>query len=203
MTAHPDAPGQDTGPDVAGGVRLFAAWYPSPEVAARVHAACGPLREAAPILRWASAAGLHCTMRFFGAVDAERAAALPGLLAEAAALFDPLPVVVRGVGAFPSWRRPRVVWAGLAPDPKFELLHHEIERRAMALGFDVEGRIFRPHLTLARLVQPGPGAAIREAARGVRLREPDVVSAVALVASRPTPRGYAHATVTTVNLGRA
>ncbi len=57
--------------------------------------------------------------------------------------------------AFPvKWvrpfRRPRVVWAGIAPDPALELLQHGVEREFGPLGFPPEGRAFRPHLTLGR-----------------------------------------------------
>jgi 2'-5' RNA ligase len=183
--------------------RLFAAWYPSPLVAAQLHDACAPLRAAAPVVRWMAPDRLHCTMRFFGDVTAAQRNALSAALAEAAALFDPLAVTIRGLGAFPSWRRARVLWAGVAPDPKFELLHHEVEQRVMALGFAVEGRIFRPHLTLARVRDDAPLAAIREAARGVRVRIAAEVATVSLMASHASADGHVHTAVTTVELGRA
>jgi len=55
-----------------------------------------------------------------------------------------------GIGAFPGFRRARVVWMGIAPEPRLELLHHDVEVACEELGFEVEGRAFRPHLTLAR-----------------------------------------------------
>jgi 2'-5' RNA ligase len=39
-------------------------------------------------------------------------------------------------------------------DPRLELLHHDVEVAFEGLGFEVEGRPFRPHLTLARVREP-------------------------------------------------
>ncbi|MFN9576484.1 MAG: RNA 2',3'-cyclic phosphodiesterase [Gemmatimonadota bacterium] len=186
-------------------LRLFAAVYPPADVAGRVHVACAPLHDAAPPLRWEPPGRLHCTVRFYGAVEADGVAMIAAGLAEAARLFDPLPVEVRGLGAFPAWGRARVVWAGVRADPKFELLHHEIEVRAMALGFEVEGRVFRPHLTLARVpadVELPVRRAIREAARGVRVRERFTVDEVVLMSSTAGPTGTRHEAVARAPLGR-
>jgi 2'-5' RNA ligase len=40
---------------------------------------------------------------------------------------------------------------GIERDPRLELLHHDVEVACEAIGFEVEGRAFRPHLTLARV----------------------------------------------------
>ena len=59
-----------------------------------------------------------------------------------------------GIGAFPNFRRARVVWIGVGQDPRLELLHHDVEVACEKIGFELEGRPFRPHLTLARVKQP-------------------------------------------------
>ena len=73
-----------------------------------------------------------------------------------------------GIGAFPNFRRARVVWMGVAQDPRLELLHHDIEVACEAFGFEVEGRPFRPHLTLARVKQPLPEERVRALARAAK-----------------------------------
>jgi RNA 2',3'-cyclic 3'-phosphodiesterase len=182
--------------------RIFAAWVPPRDLADDVFHACAPLRLAAPALRWVPAPRLQCTMRVFGEVSDDVAAALPTALADATRLFDPMSVTVRGLGATPTWRRAQVVWAGVVADPKFELLHHEIEQRVVALGLEVEGRIFRPHVTLARIPAGTSAAAIREAARGVRVRASGMVTAVTIMARVRVPGGHRHEVVATAHLGR-
>jgi len=61
-------------------------------------------------------------------------------------------VSVRGVGAFPSSARPRVVWAGIAPEdePLVVPIAREVIRALEGIG-ERDDRPFRPHITLARV----------------------------------------------------
>ena len=65
-------------------------------------------------------------------------------------------MVLQGIGAFPNFRRARVVWIGVEQEPRLELLHHDLELACEQEGFEVEGRPFRPHITLARVRVPLP-----------------------------------------------
>ena len=62
----------------------------------------------------------------------------------------PLALQIGGFGVFPDYHRPRVLWAGVTPDPGLELLQHSVEQAFAPLGFPTEARPFRPHVTLAR-----------------------------------------------------
>ncbi|MBM6705369.1 RNA 2',3'-cyclic phosphodiesterase, partial [Sutterella massiliensis] len=55
------------------------------------------------------------------------------------------------LGAFPSNRRPRVVWAGAADGGESKRLAGLLDEALRPLGFPTEGREFTPHITLARL----------------------------------------------------
>jgi 2'-5' RNA ligase len=59
------------------------------------------------------------------------------------------------LGAFPTGRRARVVWAGL-DDPTQGLagVADSVGAALEPLGFQREARAFRPHVTLARLKSP-------------------------------------------------
>lgn len=194
-------------------MRAFVAILPPPDVAERLHAALAPLRCAAPGARWLPVTAWHCTVRFLGEIADADAAAVIGVLEAAARVTAPIPVTFGGLGAFPSWRRARVVWLGLTPDPKLELLHHDVETGLNALGFEVEGRVFRPHVTIAR-IDDGPDAAdvraaLREAARALlRGRQAPVRAAMTvthlhLMRSVPGPGGARHEPVHAAALGRA
>lgn len=136
-------------------MRLFLAINLTPAVRDALADAAAALREAAPDLRWVDAARIHLTLKFLDeqpesavrtVADAMDAVA-PKHFAFNLALGDG----EHTVGAFPNFRRPRVVWMGVASDPKLELLHHDVEVACDAIGFAMEGRPFRPHLTLARV----------------------------------------------------
>lgn len=112
-----------------------------------------PLKVAAP--------PLHLTLKFLGNTDA---AALEGISAAIAAVctrHEPLQLEIRGVGAFPTVKRPSVVWAGIHPARPLAALAAGLAARLAPLGFTPERRAFHPHVTLAR-VKGRPPAALAE-----------------------------------------
>lgn len=136
------------------GMRCFVAIEVPEAVRAALGAAQARLRDAAPRadVRWSDPAKLHLTVRFLGEVTAETAAAVGVAVDAVAARHAPLPLEAAGLGAFPGPARPRVLWAGVGGDLRgLGRLVAEVERALVPLGFPLEGRPFRPHLTLARV----------------------------------------------------
>jgi len=64
-----------------------------------------------------------------------------------------LHVRARGLGTFPSWRRPRAVWVGLQGDG-LTALAACVDDALAAIGFEREPRPFTAHLTLGRVNSP-------------------------------------------------
>jgi 2'-5' RNA ligase len=115
--------------------------------------ATGPVRERGLPVKWVRPEGLHLTLKFLGEVEEAREGELRAALAEAAGPAGaerPVTLAIGGCGVFPDFRRPRVVWVGIAPEPALELLQDRVERAFVPLGFPAEARAFRPHLTLGR-----------------------------------------------------
>lgn len=157
-----------------------------------LHAAAAPLRAAAPDLRWIPAERLHLTVKFLGATPAQMVEPLGAALRAVAGNHAAVPLVVRGAGAFPTLRRPRVVWAGVEPAPRLELLQHDLETALATLGIPVEGRAFRPHVTLARVKAPLAPDGVRALARAVRrlgYESGEDVSSLELMQSSLTQQG--------------
>jgi 2'-5' RNA ligase len=149
-------------------VRLFFAIELHESLRVALDHAMAPLRVAEPELAWVHADKLHLTMKFLGDVaerDAERLVAAADSVASRHRAFE---MTLGGVGAFPNFRRARVVWIGVESDPRLELLHHDLELACDEAGFEVEGRPFRPHITLARVRSPLPLERARPFARAAR-----------------------------------
>ncbi|HMC54762.1 MAG TPA: RNA 2',3'-cyclic phosphodiesterase [Gemmatimonadaceae bacterium] len=141
-------------------MRLFLAINIEPAVRRAIVDATAPLRAAAPSLRWTDDSRLHLTLKFLGEQDESVLPSLCQTMTDVARRHRGFVMRVGGsgglggvggVGAFPNFRRARVVWIGVERDPRLELLHHDVEVACEAHGFEVEGRAFRPHLTLARV----------------------------------------------------
>jgi len=163
-----------------------------------------PLRAEAPELSWVPREKRHLTLKFLGDVDE---AAAPGLVEaadRAAALHAPLQMHVREVGAFPNFRRARVVWIGVEQEPRLELLHHDLELACAEKGFEVEGRPFRPHITLARVrapLPPGRLRALARVARTVRMKAMVPVEHITLFESTLAPTGARYRRIHAAPLG--
>jgi 2'-5' RNA ligase len=175
-------------------VRLFLALNLPSELRAAAHAAAAPLREAAPDAAWTAAEKLHLTVKFLGERPAAAVDGLAAALAPVVLRHGAQDVALGRVGAFPTFRMPRVVWLGVRPDPKLELLHHDVEVACAAVGYALEGRPFRPHVTLGRLGARGAtGTAdvrpLARAARGVQFRAAACITTLDVMASEPAPGG--------------
>ena len=103
-----------------------------------------------------------------------------------------------GIGAFPNFRRARVVWMGVEQEARLELLHHDIELACESLGFEVEGRAFRPHLTLARVKHALPEERLRALSRVGKqtdFRTDFIVRSVDLMSSELSQSGPTYRTL--------
>jgi 2'-5' RNA ligase len=124
------------------------------DIGAEVRAALGQLSRTlargGADARWVKPEGMHATLKFLGGVEAERLEQVRAALGQAAAGHACLHLRVAGLGAFPTMRRPRVLWAGLHCQGLRELAA-AIDAALVPLGFEPEKRDFNAHVTLARL----------------------------------------------------
>ena len=154
-----------------------------------------PLRDLGLPVRWVGPEGMHLTLKFLGEVPGDREAELRAALSRAAGGGEgerAVPLAVGGFGVFPDFRRPRVVWAGIAPEPALELLQHRVEREFGPLEFPPEGRTFRPHLTLGRATRearPKDFGGLEQALDHLRFEETVLVASIDLMQSTLHPRG--------------
>lgn len=160
------------------------------EVRQRLAAAVERLRPHAAGVAWVAPANLHVTLKFLGEVDEGRVPSVAAALAAAAGAHGAFDVSVRGLGAFPSPERPRVLWAGLEDDAgRLGALAGGVDAACAALGFPRETRAFASHVTLGRARegrrQPALADALARGGEFGRVR----VERVALMQSELSPRG--------------
>lgn len=99
---------------------------------------------------------MHLTLHFFGDVSQEELEKIKVSVLSVKRIQQAFTVTARGVGGFPSLRRPRVLWVGLEPAAPLMELHRNCQRALQDAGLATERRPFRPHLTFGRLRQGGP-----------------------------------------------
>ncbi len=99
---------------------------------------------------------LHVTLAFLGSVSDERVAAVIDSLRDAAKQCRPFSLALDALGAFPSERRPRVVWIGPSqPCEGFADCALRVQAAYSSLGWLFD-RKAHPHVTICRLKGSGP-----------------------------------------------
>ena len=121
-----------------------------------------PLARAEKLdVRWLAPATYHITLKFLGWAKSEVVPAVRESFDGAFADVEPFGVTMRGVGAFASEKKARVLWAGIdRGTDELKELAERIDARAAELGFEREKRAFHPHVTFARLKNPANASAL-------------------------------------------
>jgi 2'-5' RNA ligase len=171
-------------------MRLFFGIPAAPDLVSWVGEALQPFRRF-PGVKWVEPENLHFTLRFLGEVEEARVPALEEAARRAASRSAPFDLELGPAGAFPHFRRPRVLVYRLARGTEeLEGLAGEIEREISQAGFEPEDRPFKAHLTVGRVRGDRSrlsGEVFEEIPSGSG-RSQKVVS-FALVHSRLTPQG--------------
>lgn len=132
-------------------MRAFVAVFPPPEVRKKALVSARRLPSANRV-RWARPENVHLTLKFLGDVREEALDGLSAALGEICAGHTPFDAALAGLGAFPSARRARVLWAGVgAGSDRLRSLAADIDAALAPLGFEREKRPYIPHLTLGRV----------------------------------------------------
>ena len=113
------------------------------------------LKRAAAGVKWVDPEKLHVTVKFLGETDESQVQGIVEAMQAAVEPQEPFAVQMKGVGAFPSARRPRVIWLGVAEGAEpLAGIASRLEDGLATLGFEREDRPFRAHVTFGRVRSP-------------------------------------------------
>ena len=134
----------------------------------RVHAGAlqGRLAGLGDKIRWVNPRNLHLTLRFLGEISPSQVEIVCLAVRSAAARTDAFPIHLSGTGCFPSPRRPRAFWIGVADASNLIRLYEAVELELFSAGFPREARPFSPHLTLGRVRVDRSSARLGEVMTG-------------------------------------
>lgn len=138
-------------------MRLFIALNLPENERDRIYQAAEPLRARGFPVRWIEPQKFHITLKFLGTVRSEMIPVVEKVVRKVASETDVFELSLGGFGAFPTIRRPRVLWVGVDPTPALRCLKQDLEWGLASHGFERETRAFHPHVTLGRASQ-GEGA---------------------------------------------
>ncbi len=103
-------------------------------------------------VRWVKPSSIHLTLKFLGNVHSAQVEDIAAAAARAVRFEPAITLCAAGLGAFPSQRKPRVIWVGIQGEvERLGRIQASVESGLEPLGFAREQRSFRPHLTLGRV----------------------------------------------------
>ena len=143
-------------------IRSFLAFeIDNHEVTRRLTAVQKLLFQTGADLKLVEPQNIHMTIRFLGDITS---AMVEKVFEEMKNVkFEPFEVHIKGLGAFPDLRHPRVLWAGIAKGAdELKSVFSQLEPRLRALGFAPDAKGFSPHLTVARVRSGVNKAALAE-----------------------------------------
>lgn len=146
-------------------IRAFLAVEPPEEILQAVIRLQEKLkREISGKVSWTRPGGQHLTLKFFGDVSAEEVDAIGRAVKDRLAAGWTLNLKMEKPGVFPNAGKPRVLWCGTSGDVEnLAALQKQLEADFALIGFPMEDRPFRAHLTLARIKDPRETAGVSEA----------------------------------------
>ena len=112
----------------------------------------GTLRNQIEKASWVKPGNIHLTLKFLGDIDPDDLESIGKAIERVTSHHRSFSLRVGGLGAFPNFARPRVLWAGIkVGGNRVSVLARDINAALSDCGFPLDTKKFNPHLTLARL----------------------------------------------------
>jgi 2'-5' RNA ligase len=144
-------------------LRSFIAIELPAEIQAAIASSTAGLQKALPkpLVRWVASKNLHLTLKFLGDVSPTNLERLAEALKVESVRQEKFSLSVGGLGAFPTPRRPRVIWIGLEAPAMLTAVQRAVESVSSRMGYPTEDRPFSPHLTIGRVGQDVSAADLK------------------------------------------
>lgn len=133
-------------------IRSFLAIELPKSILKKIEEVQGDLRLTRADVRWVNPGKIHLTLKFFGNIEELKIDPIFKSVEETIRNIHPFSLKVKGLGAFPHLKNPRVIWMGLLDGSEVLIsFQKQIETQLEKIGFQPEDRPFHPHLTLGRM----------------------------------------------------
>lgn len=158
-------------------------------------------RSKSNYIRWTRPENLHITLQFLPEVKRDDVGALLASVKERLqGVKVRVPLAINEIHLFPNPFRPRVIVLDISPQDEMAALSKTIGEAITKVGYTIEDRPFRAHLTIGRIKQPkGVNLAFLEEVPLPDL-DPLSVTEVVLFRSEPQADGSQYSVLERVSL---
>lgn len=102
-------------------------------------------------VRWESKEKLHITLKFLGDAPSDLTEQIILTLKEIIKSSSEILLKPKRFGLFYRYKLPKILWLGFKFDDNLFNLRNEINLSFKKLGFEIDEKRFRPHITLLRI----------------------------------------------------
>lgn len=175
-------------------IRAFIAVEITGQAKQNISALITNLKQSNADAKWITENQMHLTLKFLGDIDESGVQKISGILSDISNNFESFKIDFSNIGGFPNLDHPSVIWLGVENGSEhLKTLNSEIETALEKIGFKKEPRLFKPHLTLARIRSdksiPSLIKSIREINPAMDPKNSANVDKVALLQSVLNPKG--------------
>lgn len=162
---------------------------------------CRQLQQMGHPIKAVPVANLHLTLRFLGPTELDLIRPVSDAIH--AITRDGFALDLVGLGVFPHLHRPRVVWVGVRGAEPAAAMVDALESPLDVLGWPSDGRVWRAHITLARVNGKAPVSLLKLLEQHHETHFGDVAadSVVLMQSQQGTCRGPKYVPLETVVLG--
>jgi 2'-5' RNA ligase len=133
-------------------MRTFIAVELPDKIKKQIEGLQAPFKKTDAHVSWVKPKNIHVTLKFLGEVPEERIEQVFSAAKKALEGARKFSMSLKGTGAFPNPKRPRVIWVGAGSGgEELVLLASRIEQEMEEIGFPREKRKYSAHFTIGRV----------------------------------------------------
>lgn len=133
-------------------MRVFVALSISSSIKEKIADVQRRLKRREDKVKWVNPDIIHLTLKFLGEIGEEKVKKVFQTAEIVGREFSPFSMKIEGMGIFPNFSRPQVVWIGVKEEEeKLKSLVASLGKELKKEGFPEEKREWKPHLTIGRV----------------------------------------------------
>ncbi|MDQ0161011.1 RNA 2',3'-cyclic phosphodiesterase [Aeribacillus alveayuensis] len=104
-----------------------------------------------PFDKWVYREDYHITLAFLGPIESEKQLErLYRDVSDAIKGVGPFSLQISDIGVFGRPESPRILWVGIEKSKELDELRNRVYNACVQIGFSLDSRAFKPHITVAR-----------------------------------------------------
>jgi len=133
-------------------IRVFVAIEIDSEIKNKLSEYLSKLKRTGADVKWVSPENIHLSLKFIGYIETETIINLSGIINEAVSGIGPFSISIGNIGAFPSLKKPRVIFACVQERANNLLrIYENLDKGVEQLGIQKESKKYVGHITLGRV----------------------------------------------------